>query len=257
MSVAMKEQIRAVLIDDEKHCIETLKYELGMHCPQVSIIGTASSGPEGLALIGEVKPDLIFLDIEMPGMSGFEMLRQLGNTDADVIFVTAYDQYALQAFRCAATDYLMKPVISDQLAEAVSRVASRPSNPELSKDRMDALMYNLREGMKAPRVALSSGRSIDFVEVSRITYCKAESNYTDVILADGKKYTLSKTLGDVEDMLGHLDFFRVHQSFLINFTQMKSYLRDDGGMVIMQDNSRIPISKRRKEEFLQRLKLGG
>jgi two-component system LytT family response regulator len=253
----MNKQIRAVLIDDEKHCIETLRYELGMHCPQVMVVGTASSGPEGLALIKEIQPDLIFLDIEMPGMSGFEMLRQLGQYDADVIFVTAYDQYALQAFRCAATDYLMKPVMSDQLVEAVNRVADRPADPVLSKDRLDALMYNLREGMKAPRVALSAGRAIDFVEVSKILYCKAESNYTDVMLTDGKRYTLSKTLSDVEEMLDHLDFFRVHQSYLINFGQMKSYIRDDGGMVVMQDNSRIPISKRRKEEFLKRLKVGG
>ena len=257
MTALPNPQLRTVLIDDEMHCIETLRYELKRHCPQVNVVGTASSGPEGIRLNQESNPELIFLDIEMPRMSGFEMLRQLGDVDADIVFVTAYDQYALQAFRCAATDYLMKPVIKTQLIEAVNRVTERKPDPVMTKDRMDVLLHNMREGIKSPRVALSSGRSIDFVEASKIVYCKAESNYTDVILNDGKKYTLSKTLSDVEEMFEHLDFFRVHQSYLINFTQMKSYLRDDGGMVIMQDGARIPISKRRKEEFLQRLKLGG
>lgn len=248
--------LRTLLIDDEKHCIETLRYELEKNCPQVQIIGTASSGKEGIDLIHESKPDLIFLDIEMPGMSGFEMLHQLGEADIDVIFVTAYDQYALQAFRCAATDYLLKPVISEQLVEAVKRVEATTTDHVLNKQRLDNLLYNLKEGLRSPRVALSTGRGIDFVEASRIMYCKAESNYTDVLLIDGKKYTLSKTLGDVEEMLGHHDFFRVHQSYLVNLGQMASYIRDDGGYAVMKDGVNIPISKRRKEEFLQRVKLG-
>lgn len=252
----MNSPLRTVLIDDEKHCIETLRYELQLNCPEVHIEGTASSGPEGIRLIRDVHPDLVFLDIEMPGMSGFEMLRQFGETDFDVIFVTAYDQYALQAFRCAATDYLLKPVISEQLKEAVGRVGNRSEEQAITKERLDTLLYNLREGLRAPRVALSTGRGIDFVEASRIMYCKAESNYTDVILMDGKRYTLSKTLGDVENMLGHLDFFRVHQSYLISMGHMTSYIRDDGGIVVMRDGTRIPVAKRRKEEFLSRLKVG-
>jgi len=251
----MHTPLRTILIDDEKHCIETLRYELQLNCPQVTIEGTASSGPEGIRLIRELRPDLVFLDIEMPGMNGFEMLRQLGETDFDVIFVTAYDQYALQAFRCAATDYLLKPVISEQLKEAVSRIVSNTDEHAVTKERLDTLLYNLREGLKTPRVALSTGRGIDFVEASRIMYCKAESNYTDVILTDGKRYTLSKTLGDVEDMLSHLDFFRVHQSYLISFSHLTSYIRDDGGVVVMRDGVRIPIAKRRKEDFLNRLKV--
>ena len=250
----MSTPLRTVLIDDEKHCVETLRYELQMHCPQVSIEGTASSGPEGIQLIHDIKPDLVFLDIEMPGMSGFEMLRQLGDVPFEVIFVTAYDQYALQAFRCAATDYLLKPVISEQLIEAVNRVSSRPAEQVVTNERLDTLLFNLREGLKTPRVALSTGRGMDFVEASKIMYCKAESNYTDVVLMDGKRYTLSKTLGDVEEMLGHLDFFRVHQSYLISFGHMTSYIRDDGGLVVMRDGTKIPIAKRRKEDFLNRIK---
>lgn len=246
--------LRAVLIDDETHCVETLRYELRMHCPQVTIVDTASSGPAGIEKIRAHQPDLVFLDIEMPGMSGFEMLRQIGDVDFSVIFVTAYDQYALQAFRCAATDYLLKPVMSDQLVEAVGRVT--PSKDQGHTNlKLDALLYNLREGMRSPRIALPSGRGIEFVEASEIMYCNAESNYTHVILTNNRKYTLSKTLKDVEEMLEHLDFFRVHQSFLINFAFLARYLRDDGGYVVMKDGVQIPIAKRRKEEFLSKMRL--
>jgi len=218
-------------------------------------VGTASSGPAGIESIHELKPDLVFLDIEMPGMSGFEMMGKLDKVDFAVIFVTAYDQYALQAFRCAATDYLLKPVISDQLKDAVNRVASHKQEPQDSKLQLDALLYNLREGIKSPRIALPTGRGIDFVEADDILYCNAESNYTHVVLTGNKKYTLSKTLKDVEEMLEHLDFFRIHQSHLINFKHLQRYVRDDGGFVVMQDGTHIPISKRRKEEFLAKMKM--
>jgi two-component system LytT family response regulator len=247
--------LRALLIDDEVHCIETLRYELQLNCPQVQIVGTASSGPAGIESIKELEPDLVFLDIEMPGMSGFEMLRQLGKMDFAVIFVTAYDQYALQAFRCAATDYLLKPVISDQLKDAVNRVTDNKKEPQQAKMQLEALLYNLREGIKSPRIALPTGRGIDFVEAGDILYCNAESNYTHVVLNGNKKYTLSKTLKDVEEMLEHLDFFRIHQSHLINFKHLQRYVRDDGGYVVMQDGTHIPISKRKKEEFLAKLKM--
>lgn len=247
--------LKAILIDDELHCIETLRYELNLSCPEVTVLDTASSGQEGIEKIREMKPDLVFLDIEMPKMSGFDMLRQLEPLDFRVIFVTAYDQYALQAFRFAAADYLLKPVISDQLREAVNRVITRSVNPTDAKSQLETLLYNLRDGLKSPRIALPSGRGMDFVETSQIMYCNAESNYTHVILADQKKYTLSKTLKDVEEMLGHLDFFRVHQSYLINFHYLQRYLRDDGGYVVMRDGVQIPIAKRRKEEFLAKMKM--
>jgi two-component system, LytTR family, response regulator len=248
--------LKAILIDDELHCIETLRFELGLNCPEVEIIDTASSGKEGIIKIEALKPDLIFLDIEMPRMSGFEMLRQLEPLDFSVIFVTAYDQYALQAFRCAAADYLLKPVMSDQLKDAVGRVTSRSTSALDARTQIEALLHNLRDGLKSPRIALPSGRGMDFVEASQIMYCIAESNYTQVVLAEGKKYTLSKTLKDVEQMLEPLDFFRIHQSHLINFSYLQRYIRDDGGYVVMRDGTHIPIAKRRKEEFLAKMKWG-
>ena len=253
----MKNQtpLKAILIDDERHCIETLRYELERNCPQVKIIDVASSGVEGLEKIKANMPDIVFLDIEMPGMSGFEMLHAIPRVDFAVIFVTAYDQYALQAFRYAAADYLLKPVVSEQLMEAIEKVSLRMSSVNDSRLQLEALLYNLREGMRSPRIALPSGRGMDFVDANDIMYCIAESNYTHVIVEGSKKYTLSRTLKDVELMLEPLNFFRVHQSYLINFSFMQRYLRDDGGSVVMADGRNIPIAKRRKEEFSSRLKI--
>jgi len=247
-------KLKTILIDDEHHCIETLRYELQLNCPEVEVVATASSGPEGIKQIQEHEPDLIFLDIEMPGMSGFEMLKQIEPVHFSVIFATAYDQYAIQAFRCAAADYLLKPVMSDILKEAVARVAAQPANATFNQIQLETLLHNLRD-MKSLRLALPSGRSMDFVEASDILYCNAESNYTHIMMLDGRKYTLAKTLKDVEQMLMARDFFRIHQSYIINFNHLKKYLRDDGGYVVMSDGKNIPIAKRRKEEFLSRMRL--
>lgn len=247
--------INAILIDDEDHCIETLRYELALNCPHVRIIGTANSGSEGMLLIQNMQPDLIFLDIEMPGMNGFEMLRQLSPVHFDIIFVTAYDEYALQAFRCAATDYLLKPVNSEHLIEAVDRITSRGNAGDSGMHSLETLLHNIQAGLKSPRIALPSSRGVDFVEAADILYCNAEGNYTHIILTGSRKYILSRTLKDVEQMLARMDFFRIHASYLINFNFLTRYLRHDGGYAEMSDGRQIPIAKRRKEEFLSRLRV--
>lgn len=245
--------INAIIVDDENHCIQTLRYDLSLHCPNVQVVAESLSGEEAILKINTLHPDLVFLDIEMPGMSGFEMLRRMAPIKFNVIFVTAYDQYAIQAFRFAALDYLLKPVISDQLKEAVARIEGQSPSP-YNSTQLDILMHNLRDGLKSPKIVLPSGRGMDFVSTEDILYCMAESNYTHVCMSDGKKYTYSKTLKDVEHLLEHLGFFRIHQSYLIHMSQVRRYMRDDGGFVVMSDGFRIPIAKRRKEEFLALLK---
>jgi two-component system LytT family response regulator len=245
--------IRTLLIDDEQHCIEMLRYEIQIHCPGIEIVGKAVSGAEGIEKIRELKPTLVFLDIEMPGMNGFEMLHRLKPVDFDVIFVTAYDQYAIRAFRFAALDYLLKPVSGDHLKEAVGRMTK--GGPEKDQQgRLDALLHNLREGLKSPRIALPVGRGMDIVDVSEIMYCAAESNYTHVHLRNGKKYTMAKTLKDTGQILDQPEFIRIHQSWLINIDHVQRYLRDDGGYAVMRDGVRVPIAKRKKEEFMSRLR---
>lgn len=241
--------VRAIIVDDENHCVHTLRYELARHCPQVVVVAEAFSGEEAIARIQALDPDLVFLDIEMPGMSGFDVLRRISPVTFEIIFVTAYDQYAIQAFRYAAVDYLLKPVVSDQLKEAVGRVMDRNSLVQHDA-RLDTLMHNLRDGLKSPRIVLPSGRGLDFVNTEDILYCSAESNYTHVCMLDGKKYTFAKTLKDVEHLLENLGFFRIHQSYLIQLSHIQRYLRDDGGYVVMADGFHIPIAKRRKEEFM-------
>ncbi|HLF65655.1 MAG TPA: LytTR family DNA-binding domain-containing protein [Saprospiraceae bacterium] len=247
------ETIRAILVDDENHCIQTLRYDLTRLCPHVEVIAESTSGEDAVEKINTFNPDLIFLDIEMPGMSGFELLRRLMPISFEVIFVTAYDQYAIQAFRYAALDYLLKPVVGDQLKEAVARVMAHRHVPEQSV-QLDTLMHNLRAGLRSPRIALPSGRGMDFVNSEDILYCIADSNYTHIRIRDGKKYTCSKTLKDIEHLLIGLTFFRIHQSYLINMSHVQRYLRDNGGYVVMSDGFRIPIAKRRKEEFMALLK---
>lgn len=245
--------LRAVLVDDEHHSNQALRYELERHCPEVQIVEEALSGEEGIEKITHVRPDLIFLDIKMPGMSGFEMLRKLEPINFDIIFVTAYDKYAIRAFRFAAVDYLLKPVTGAYLKEAIGRITDRHAR-EHQQMSVETLMHNLRGGMKTPRIALPSGRGMDFVNISDILYCTAESNYTHVQMSDGKKYILSKTLKDFEELLDQLDFFRIHQSYLVNLQQIARYLRDDGGYVVMPDGHKIPIAKRRRDEFMTWLK---
>jgi two-component system LytT family response regulator len=245
--------IRALLIDDEHHSNQTLRYELERHCPDVEILDEALSGQEGIEKIARHKPDLVFLDIEMPGMSGFEMLRRLAPVEFDIIFVTAYDQYAIRAFRIAAVDYLLKPITKDHLKEAVARITERHTVAE-QQQKFETLIHNLSDGMRSPRIALPSGRGMDFVQVADIIYCRADSNYTHICLHDGKKYTLAKTLKDIEQLIDLEIFFRIHQSYLVNMQHVQRYVRDDGGYVIMPDKAKIPIAKRRKEEFMALLK---
>lgn len=247
------ETINAIIVDDENHCIQTLRYDLSRLCPNVNVIGVSGSGQDAIQKIKDLSPDLVFLDIEMPGMSGFDVLYHFHPATFQVIFITAYDQYAIQAFRVAAVDYLLKPIVGEQLKEAVARVESQ-AHATQNASKLEVLMHNLRDGIKSPRILLPSGRGMDFVNIRDILYCTAESNYTHVMMNDGKKYTFSKTLKDIEQLLAHLDFFRIHQTYLINMRHLQRYLRDDGGYVVMSDGFRIPIAKRRKEEFMALLK---
>ena len=246
--------LRAILVDDENHCVQTLQYELKRHCPEVRILATCQSGHEGFVAINRFNPDLVFLDIEMPGMNGFQLLRELGSTDFEVIFVTAYDQYAIQAFRFAAVDYLLKPIITKDLKEAVLRVLKK-KNRNLTQQQLSTLLYNLRlDQRQAPRIALPHGNALDYVAVNEIVRCQAESNYSHVYLQDGSKYFLAKTLREMSELLEPQGFYRCHQSHLINLQEVKSHVKSDGGYLIMKDGSRVPLSRRRTEQFGQMMK---
>ncbi len=248
-------KLQAILIDDENHCNQTLNFELKRNCPQVEVVDMCLSAEQGMKSISEHQPDLVFLDIEMPGMSGIEMVNRIDKIDFAIIFVTAYDQYAIKAFRLAAIDYLLKPIVCEDLVQAVERVLERKS-PVSIVGQVKTLVNNLeaansREKLK---VALPTRDGLQFVPVGDICRCEADSNYSEVFLINGKSILLAKTLKDLESLLEYAGFFRCHQSHIIRLEYVDKYIKKDGGYLVLEDGKTIPVSKRKKEECLRRLK---
>lgn len=252
----MKDQkIKAILIDDEPFCTAGLEIDLKEHCPQIEIIAICNSSKEGLKQIKQLKPDVVFLDIEMPWMNGFEMLELLSPITFEVIFITAYNDFAVQAFRLNAIDYLMKPVESDLLIEAVNRIQVKESNPLEQQENIASLLKNIKKVNTAtPKISVPSSNGIDLIPVADIIYCKAESYYTNIYLADGNKKLICRVLKEVEKQLSAFNYCRIHQSYLINMNHLVSYHRSDGGMVEMVNGDKIAVSRTRKQELLNKLK---
>jgi len=243
--------IRCVLIDDESNSLEMMEWLLKTYCPQVKIEAMCNAASKGIEAINKYKPDLVFLDIEMPHMNGFDMLEQFDKLSFDVVFCTAYDQFAIRAFKYSALNYLLKPVDPEDLKETIRRVEERKSAP--SKEQIELLFQNIKQTVKptAQRIALTTGDGMIFVPTHDIIYCQAESNYTSVVLAGGKKIVVSKVLKEIDEALNGPDFFRVHNSFLINVNQISKFVRGDGGYVIMADGATVSISRSRRQEFME------
>jgi two-component system LytT family response regulator len=242
--------IRCVLIDDESNSLEMMEWLLKTYCPQVVIEAMCNSASNGIEAINKFKPDVVFLDIEMPHMNGFDMLEQFDKLFFDVVFCTAYDQFAIKAFRYSALNYLLKPVDPEDLKETVRRIEEKQASP--SRDQIELLLQNIRQTAKptAQRIALTTGDGMIFVPTGDIIYCQAESNYTSVVLTGGKKVLVSKVLKDIDEALSGPDFFRIHNSFLVNMNHIAKFVRGDGGYVVMEDGATISISRSRRQEFM-------
>lgn len=250
-------KIKTVIIDDEMPSIETLQWKLENYCPEVAVVATFDDPRQGLAYLQETPPDLLFLDIQMPMLNGFDILETLGiDVWFDVIFTTAYDQFGIQAVKASALDYLLKPIQIKELREAIEKyLRVRTGNPKLRSEQIKGLLDNVgaeQEG-RLGKVALATRESIEFVEPQDIVVCSSDSNYTTIYLQDGRKKLLSKTLKEFEEMLLPFNFFRPHHSFLVNLERVKEYIRTDGGYLIMNNQMKIPVSKSRKEDLLSRL----
>jgi two-component system LytT family response regulator len=243
--------IRSVLIDDETNSLEMMEWLLKTYCPQVSIEAMCNAADKGLEAINKYKPDVVFLDIEMPHMNGFDLLEQFDRLFFDVVFCTAYDQFALKAFKYSALNYLLKPVDPDDLKETIRRLEEKKSVP--SKQQIELLLQNIRQPAKpvVQRIALTTNDGMMFVSTNDILYCEAESNYTTVVLSEGKKIMVSKVLKDIDEALSGPDFFRVHNSYLINLNHIKKFVRGEGGYVIMNDGANISTSRSRRQEFME------
>ncbi|AEE52135.1 LytR/AlgR family response regulator transcription factor [Haliscomenobacter hydrossis] len=245
--------IRTILIDDEAHNHRELIRVLSETCPQVNILGEAMNIAEGRMLYQHHAPELIFLDIEMPGGNGFQFLESIQPVRAEVIFVTAYDKYAIQAIKFAALDYLLKPVNPTELKIAVEK-AEQKIQARWGNQQLQALLDNLRNPQQQPKIALPSNDRVDFVEPGQIVRCQSDNTYTYVFLVDGSKMLISKTLREFTAMLAEYGFLRTHQSHLVNRKYVRSLLKRDGDVLLLTDGTEVPVSLRQKGEVLAGLK---
>ncbi|HEX7905457.1 MAG TPA: LytTR family DNA-binding domain-containing protein [Chitinophagaceae bacterium] len=247
--------IKAVIIDDETDSIDTLKWKLENYCSEVEVVASFGNPAEGIDYLKTNPPDLLFLDIEMPMLTGFDVLEELGrDISFDIIFTTAYDNFGIQAVKFSALDYLLKPVQNKELKEAIEKHLKK-SNLKIPAEEIDSLLANVKESTKGKRgrIALASKESIEFVDPGDIVSCEANSNYTNIYLCGGKKKVISKTLKDFEEILMPYDFFRAHNSHLINLNHVREFIRGDGGYLVMENKMKIPVSKSKREELLHLL----
>jgi two-component system, LytTR family, response regulator len=245
--------IRAIIIDDEPNSVETLQWKIETYCPKVRVVETFSDPVNGLEYLRGNEIDLLFLDIEMPNLSGFDVLEALNNIQFDVIFTTAYDQYGIQAVKFSALDYLLKPVRNKELIEAVERFVNK-GEQAYPNMQIASLLQNLKsesETGRPEKITLATKESLELVAPSEITYCESDSNYTMVYLSDGRKKLISRTLRDFEQMLAPFYFFRTHNSFLVNMNEVREYVKSDGGYLVLKNKQKIPVSKSKRERLME------
>lgn len=243
----------AILIDDEFHCTESLRLLLEKTMPQINIAATFNEAPAALAYLQIHAVDLVFLDIEMPEMNGFDLLYALDHLHFDVIFVTAYDQYAIKAFTFSAVSYLLKPVDEDDLKDTIKRWQEKKEKT-LAKNQLGWIRdWLANSGKPKTKVALPSSDGLEFLEINTIVRCESESNYTRLYCNDKSKYLICRTLKDVEKVLQENGFIRIHHSHLINPRFIRKFVRHDGGFIVMEDGEQISISKTKKNRLFDLL----
>ncbi len=242
--------IRAILVDDEKHCLETLSWQLSKFCPEVEVVATSDNAEKALGILRETEIDLVFLDIEMPVMNGFELLQHFKQVPFEIIFTTAYDIFAVKAFKFSALDYLLKPIDKDELLLAVNKAINKkqPILPE----QLNILFQNLyQQTHSSNKIALPTMEGLEFISASDIVFCQSDGNYTHIFMLDGSRYLISRTLKETEELLEGHKFLRVHHSYTINLDHIRKYVKGDGGYVIMSNRATINVSRSRKDELLR------
>lgn len=245
--------LRAVLIDDEQPSIDNLVAIFNEFFKDVEVIGIANNGADGKQLIKKLQPDVVFLDVEMPGMDGLDLLRSFDNIQFEVVFVSAFQQYAVQAFRLAAIDFLLKPVDLDELEQCLERIR----NKQVAEQRLKSLktfIDNYSPGSQSRKIPLATADRLHFVKVNSIIRCEGSSNYSIFYLGSGQKIVVSKTLKEYENSLKKYDFLRVHQSHLVNKEHIVNLVKSDGGYLHMADGFDVPIARSRKEFVINTLR---
>jgi two-component system LytT family response regulator len=243
----MTQTLTAVIVDDEKHCRDFLQHSLGEHCPHVEVLASCETFEQTMQAIRTHAPQLVFMDVEMPEGSGFELLEELDDIDFCVVFTTAHPHYAIRAIRVDAIDYLLKPVQPAELKAAIARVEEavdlRRSQPGLFSGKKETVFQ---------KIALPSTNGLIFCHPDEIVRCEADGAYTRIYIVSGN-LLVSKNIKVLEDILAPFSFFRVHKSHLINLKHLREYIKGNGGIAVMSDNSQVEVSKRKREEFLDKL----
>ena len=249
--------ITAIIIDDEARGRLALRQKLKDYCPDVQLEGEAADGEEGLQLIEQHRPDIVFLDIEMPRLNGFDMLQRLQRKNFHLIFTTAYDHYAIRAIRFAAFDYLLKPIDIEELKTTIDKIKGQllqsgqeeQGRREQTSERLETLAHNLRTTLN--KIAISTVEGVLFFDLSDIIHMEARSNYTVFSFVNRPRLTVSKTLKEFEDLLPQDQFFRPHHSHIINLKYIKKYIKGDGGQIELQNGELVDVSRKKKDEFLK------
>jgi two-component system LytT family response regulator len=245
--------IHCIIVDDEVHNIEILSSLLRKYCNGISIVATALNAHEGIDLIEKYKPDLLFLDIQMPEKSGFDLLKSLKQIDFEIIFITAFDQYGIQAVKFSALDYLLKPVIIDELKSAVQKAREKIIAKQKNTSIENLLAYISSSPKGTSNIALPTLTETRYVKVDDIVRCEASDNYTTFYLQNNEKILVSKTLKEYAELLGPYNFIRTHQSHLVNIKFIKSLLKEDGGVLLLTNLAKIPISRQNRESVKAKL----
>jgi two-component system LytT family response regulator len=245
--------IRSIIIDDEPDGRDALKMSIDKYCPEIEIVDLCASADDGIASVRQHHPDLVFLDVQMPHKSGFNLLEEIGEFDFEVIFVTAHDRYAIKAIKFSALDYLLKPVDIDELQKAVQKAGERMRRSGY-QNHYTSLLRNVKNPSgKIEKLAIPTFEGIVFERIDDIIFCEADGNYTKLIIKGKQPVLVSKHLKDFENMLSDSGFFRIHHTFLINLKHIKQYVKGEGGYVILEGDHSIDVSRRKKESFLQLL----
>jgi two-component system, LytTR family, response regulator len=245
--------IRTIIVDDEKKSREVMQSMILKHCPEITLIGACASVEQSVEMIRKEKPDLVFLDIQLADGTGFDILEQVQDQTFDVVFATAFDQYAIKAIKYSAIDYLLKPIDADELRAAVKKIVDKKKN-DPNVENLKFLLQNFRKpDEEFTRITLPTGHAYEIVNVKDIIRCEAAESYTFFFLTGGRKFLVTAGLKHYEDILPSDTFIRVHHSHLVNINHVVRYLKQDGGYAVMSDDSRIEISRRKRDFFLERL----
>lgn len=243
--------IKAIIIDDELDCVKLLALQLKMYCPQVQVVAACITSEDGLQKIKELQPDIVFLDIEIPVMNGFQLLEKLGNITFSLVFVTAYDQFAVKAFRYSALDYLLKPIDAKDLQAAVQKAGQRQW-PDTQQLTMLKQQVHDKESIFPDKIALPYQNGVTFVEIKNIVYCESENNYTRFHTIDSQQYLVAKTLGDIQEVLEERNFLRVHRQYLVNLNHIKKYVRGEGNYLTLSNGQNVAVARNQKERLIEK-----